>query len=1122
MRSPRRSLLCLASAVLTITSVTSTLQAQFTSSMEGTATDPSGARIPGAVVTVTNTATGIKTNTDTNTLGYFLLPSLPPGTFDLKVSSKGFKVTEIAGVNLETGQRRTLNLVLQVGTETQILTVQAEAAAVELTDVRVAGTFESKQLLQLPTSAQAYMTLVGLTAGITGGVAADTFNAEQQVGISANGQRGEQNGFSVDSGTVTSMVRHGRTNMQPNLESIEEMQVTVSNYSAETASDAGANINVVTKGGTNQYHGSAAWFHRNDVFQSRTIFQNTPSTATGRVLAPSHRNEAMGSFGGPVKKNKIFLFASFDVLRQLTAQNNTSVVETPEFRDFITKNFPNNKSAYLLKNYPAAMAPFRDFRTVGTMLDDQGRNQTGLIPLAGTTNSFATCAGLASPSTLVNTVLGSLPCNMRIEGGGLSPISTTTNAYQWSVRGDYNISPKDRFYVSVFRTAEKGFSGSTSRPAFSYIYPTWNWFGNLNETHTFGTSLLNEFRITITRPHGELQCRECDMPSSVNTGTNGFAGFGIGNPVPFMQNNYEYKDTISWNKGAHSIRAGIQFSFLQSNWKPTASYTRPNFSFNTIADFVNDAVQTEGNIGLNPKDGSPITPDVAERQHTQEWFIQDTWRVKRNLTVTLGVRWAYYGMVNQATQGNNVQFRGGDDMWNRLANGANVTKYHILDHGDKNNYAPRVAIAWDPFGHGKTSIRTGFGIFYDFLPSQLYGGAHFTPPIYMVISATPTNGVTPLYAFGNPASKNNYDGRGTPYGFPYPPSVTNALGLDSRNGSVFLPAGIVWIDPSLKNSYTPSWNFGIQQVITPTISLEANYVGNTGRHLYSKYNVNRYAGDLLQPANPGRISYINPSFGAINYGQANLTSSYEGFNATLRKRFSHGAIFQVAYTFGHALSVSDSFDYSPMDAWNTRLDKGSTGTPQRLAASFVYQAPGLSRYGNAVKHITNNWVLAGTFVANAGGYFNVTCGGTLPTYNATTRALTYNCDYNGDNTANERALVPAYGNKLDLSRDNLLVNGVFQKSDFPTPAPGSISGMMAKDFFRNFGNWNLDLAGSRNFKVPFVFGEKANFEVRGEAFNVPNRVNLGGISNSLTSATFGRVTSASNARVFQVSGRLSF
>jgi hypothetical protein len=1112
----------LGAALFLITVGVPAARAQFTSSIEGTVVDPASARVPGASVVALNTETGIKTTAVTNSVGYFLIPALPPGKFRVTIAGTGFKTTEIADLRLEADQRRTLNVSLDVGTQTSTVSVQAEAAAVEVSEVRIANTVETKQLIELPTGGQAFMALAALTAGITGNGASDIFNAEQQVGLSANGLRGEQNGFAVDSGTVTSMVRHGRTNMQPNLESIQEMQVTVSNFSAETASDAGVNINVVTKGGTNQYHGSLAWYHQNDIFQSRTLFQNAPSTATGRILAPSRRNEPTGSFGGPIKKNKVFLFSSFDILRRVTGQNNSQTIETPEFANFVKQNFPNNKSAFLFKNYPAVMTPFRDFRTVGTMPDDQGRSQNGLIPLAGSTNTFANCTTLASPSTLVNTVLGAMPCNMRIEGGGLSPVATTTDAYQWSTRGDYQISAKDRFYASVYRTGEKVFQGSTTRPAFSYIYPTWNWFGNVNETHTFSSAMLNEFRITVTRVHGELQCRECDIPVISSTGTNGFSGFGIGNPVPFMQNNYEYKDNFSLIRRNHSIRAGFQFSFLQSNWKPTASYTRPSFSFATIADFILDNPNSEGNIGLNPKDGSPYTPDVAERQHTQGWFLQDTWKVKKNLTVTYGVRWEYYGMVNQATQGNNVEFQGGNNLWERIANGKNVTKYHILDHGDKNNYAPRLSIAWDPGGHGKTSIRTGFGIFYDFLPSQLYGGAHFTPPIYMVISASTTSTVQPFYAFGDPSAKNDFDGRGAPYRFPYPASVTNALGLDSRNGSVFLPASIVWIDPSLKSSYTPSWNFGIQQVLTPTMSLEVNYVGNAGRKLPAKPNMNRYPGDLLQPANYGRITYINPSFGSINYGMDYLNSSYEGMNATLRKRLSNNVLFNVAYTFGHAISVADSFDFSPMDSWNQQLDKGSTGTPQRLTASFIYEVPHLQMLPKVGQSITNGWALSGVFIANSGGYFNVSCGGTAPSYNANTKVLTLNCDYNADNFAGERALAPAFGNQIDLSRQNLLVNGVFQRSDFPTPAFGSITGMMSKDFFRGFGNWNLDLAASRNFRLPWFFGEKATFQLRGEAFNAPNRVNLGGINTSLASATFGRVTSANNARVFAVTGRLSF
>jgi hypothetical protein len=505
--------------------------------------------------------------------------------------------------------------------------------------------------------------------------------------------------------------------------------------------------------------------------------------------------------------------------------------------------------------------------------------------------------------------------------------------------------------------------------------------------------------------------------------------------------------------------------------------------------------------------------------------VEDTWKVKRNLTLTLGMRWEYYGTVNQATQGNNVLWQGGDNLWTRLQNGGNVTKYHILDHGDKNNYAPRLAAAWDPFGKGNTSIRAGAGIYYDFLPSQLYGGAHFTPPIYLIINniGPQTPQLTPVYSFGAAASKNDYDGRGSPYQFRYPTGlIERATGLNAKNGSTFAPADITWIDPSLKSSYTPSWSFGIQQVLTPTISIEANYVGNAGRKLYAKYNINRFAGSLLVPGQEGISTRINDSFGAVSYGQSNLTSAYNGLNITVRKRYGRGLLFNVAYTLGHAISTADTFGVNPIDAWNLDLDRGSTGIPQKLASSFIYEAPYLRMGPKALRSVTNGWQISGIWVVQAGGYFNVNCGNTALTYTAATKTVNYNCDYNADGTANERALVPAFGNKLDLSRQNLLVNGVFKTTDFPAPSPGSITGMMAKDFFRGFGSWNLDLSASRNFKLHGFLGEKGMLQIRGEAFNAPNRVNLGGISTTLTSATFGKVTSANNARVFGVNARLEF
>src|SRR5712691_3665420 len=336
---------------------------QFSSSIEGTVTDSSSAAVPSATITLTNAGTNIKTIVQTNGAGYFLFPSLPAGVFHLNASASGFKTTEISDLKLETGARRTANMTLEVGAQTAVVTVKAEVATVDLAEARVAGLIESKQLVDLPIPGRNFMALAALTPGVTGAlVAADVFSAETQVNINAAGMRGEQNGFGVDGGTVTSMVRHGRTNLQPNPESIEEVQVTVNNFSAEAGTDAGASVKVSTRAGTNDWHGSASWFHQDNVLSSRNIFQSTVNSGNGRSLPAFRRNEVAGSIGGPIIKNRTFIFASFDILRQGTAPSGTSVVETPEFANVLQQRVPNNKSAFLLKSYPAAFTPYLNRR----------------------------------------------------------------------------------------------------------------------------------------------------------------------------------------------------------------------------------------------------------------------------------------------------------------------------------------------------------------------------------------------------------------------------------------------------------------------------------------------------------------------------------------------------------------------------------------------------------------------------------------------------------------------------------------------------------------------------------------------------------------------------------------
>ena len=1079
------------------------LWGQFNSQIEGTVTDPSQALVPGATLTLTNAGTGIRMTAQTSSGGYYRFPALPAAAFMLTATAPGFKTTTISDLRLEIGQTRTVNISLEVGAAATSVNVEATASTVELSEAKVSSVVEAKQLTDLPLLGRNFLSLVALTAGVTGSYNFnDSFGSETQVGMNAAGSRGEQNGFAVDSAVVTSMVRHGRTNLQPNAESIQEMRVSVNNFSAEAGGDAGANVNVVTKSGTNELHGTASWFHTNNKLLSRNVFQNAKNPITGRILPVSRRNEFAGSLGGPIIKNRTFLFGSYNKLINRTGATGTSTVETPEFSAWVQQNYANNKSATLFKQFPSAVSPVTNFKTAGS--------------LAG-----VNCAGLASPSTAISTPIGMLPCNMNVTGDGVTSVVSKRDGYQWNLRGDHMLTDNDRLYVNVYRNADYGQFGSTIRPQFLQVpYPIWNWYGNINETHTFSPNLINEFQASVVRVHGEIECRECRIPVTNISGTGGISGFGNGGPTPFIQNNYNYKDNVSWIRGNHTIKGGFHLSKLQSNWKPTAGYQRPTFNFNNMWDFVRDDPFSQTGVGLNPVTGDVYTPDVAERQTTMGWFAEDNWKVLPNLTLTIGLRWESYGKVGQATLGNNVVWNGGGkDFQALIANGRNVTGYNILDNADNNNYAPRFSLAWDPTKQGKMSVRFGTGIFYDTLPSQLYGGAHYTPPIYMLITASKqTAPLLPRYEWGK--SDTN------PFQFPRPFGLEGAIGLDSKNGSTFARSAITWIDPNLRSSYTMNYFLGLQYALTSTTTVEGNYIGNMGRKLYSKYNVNRFAGDLIQ--NNGTLQRLNTSFGTIDFAQANLTSSYQGANFTVRKRQSHGIMYQAAYTFGKSIGYGASFSgasVTPIDAWNLETMRGLADYDIRhkLALSIVYQLP---MFGSSavLRNTVGGWQISSVNIFQSGTPFSVTCGDSFrPVRDAGGRIVgNTGCDYNADGQTNDRPNAPSFARIEDTSNQHY-INGVFTRSEFPVPGLGAL-GTLGRNTFFNPGDATTNLSLTKNFGIPwFTGGDRgADLQVRADAFNAFNRVNLNGVNGDMNSTTFGKSTSANAGRMFQFGLRLSF
>jgi hypothetical protein len=1090
-----RSALTIASWLLVVSSSGVVLNAQFTSSIEGTVTDQSGAVFPGATLTLVNNDTGIRSGTIASDAGYFRFPALAAARFTLTVTAPGFRTVTMSDLRLEVSERRTVNITLEVSPEVTSVTVTATQAAVELAEARVSGVIATKDVTDLPIVGRNFLNLVALTPGVTGappGLGSsssqsgnDVFNADPNVSINASGNRSEQNGFAVDSGTTTSMVRHGVVNLQPNAESIQEVRITVNNFSAEQGSDAGASVNALTKQGANAFHGSLAYWHSSDALQARNVFQ--------RSVPVFRRNEEAGSLGGPIVRNRTFFFGSFDVLRAAETPGATVTVETPEFANLVAQRFPGSKSAFLLRQFPTSVVPAQNFRTAGAL-----RN--------------VNCATLPSPSAAIATPIGEMPCNMAVTGEGVNGFSTPRAGQQWNVRIDHMLKDSDRLYGNVFRNVLKT-TGTQTRPEFAWEFPRWNWYLNLNETHTFSSNLVNEFGANLTRIHGEIYCAHCEIPQINITG---MSGFGVGGPTPFIQNNYFYRNVLTWMTGAHTVKSGVQFSALQSDWKPTASYQRPNFNFNNIFDFVLDSPFSEGNIGFNPIDGSVFTPDVAERQKVLALFVEDSWRIKPSLMLQYGLRWETYGKVGQDTLGNNVEWRTGNDFFSRIADGKNVTTKNILQEADLNNFAPRVSAAYDPTGNGRMSLRGGAGVFYDVIPSQLYGGAHYTPPIYLLTTASPqTAPLLPLYTFGQSGTN--------PYNFPRPPGLEGAVGLDERNGSSFARANIAWIDPNLKNSYTMNYFGGVQYALTSTLTLEGNYTGNQGRKLYAKYNVNRFAGDLIQ--NNGLLRRLNPSFGAIDYAQSNLSSSFNGGNISVRQRMHRGLMFQAAYTFGKATDYASGFggNLPIVDVGNVELNKGPADhdVRRRLAVSAVWQVPGAGT-SDLVRMLIGGWQLSTVMTFQSGRPFTVFCGDPFAAVRNSQGAIVGNsgCDYNADGHNYDRPNIPAASVTTDGRSTGDYLTGVFARSDFPVPGLGQ-NGTLGRNAFRGPGYANIDLALTRSVRLQFG-STGTNLQFRAEAFNVLNRVNLGQPEGNLANPAFGRSTSAYPGRGVQFGTRMEF
>jgi hypothetical protein len=1106
-----------------------------TGSIYGTVSDPSGAVIPNAAVTATNTQNNFSSTAQSNETGDYVFPVLAPGSYTVSAQAKGFKTTEQTGIILDANQNVHVIFKLSVGATTETVSVSPSTTLVDTVEAQIAYTVDQTRIEGLPLNGRNALDLVTLAPGVVGaseGQAASggLIGDVQGETLSMNGLPINQNTFYLDGAYDDSQFRPGG-NLPPNPDALQEFRILTSNFDAEFGTQPGAVVNVITRSGTNNFHGLLYDYVRNSIFNARTEFVTGPATHL-------RWNQFGGNFGGPVLRNKLFGFFSYQGFREATnsvlsagaatvptGPNGSGPRNTLGASPGGERNGDFSTDAVIpacgAATYPCPGTPGNPNTTPGIIpaayLDPVVQNILKFIPI---------------PTTITNPNTGKPDASGGPTAQQVANAPITANEYLG--RGDYKLNDKHTLSYMFFHeygTNPNPTAGGDTVLGYSGNALTGNQTNSIGtDTWTISPKMLNTFRfyytgnhyaaadlfpgqnlpsaLGITAPCGGSPCTQPNVRIAgyiANLGNTGSA------PTSYVMTTFGAGDTFNWTLGQHTIKFG--WSELRNKYALNGIGNREGVyvisgyaTGNPLADFL------LGKSASFTQNNSPIN---NVHMMDTSLFSQDDWKVTRRLTLNLGVRWEiippYHGQNNMGSFVPNVQstviptaptgilFNGDPG----VPDGIQQTSY--------TKFAPRLGFAYDVFGNGTTSVRGGWGLFYSQLSAEV--GDVFVSPLFSEsITLTDTTNFANPYSGNTPSTSP----------FPFTPNLKNPTFVAGQSFQSEPPYNKIV-------PYTMEYNLTVEHQFGSRWAAGISYVGNSSQHYYGARDQNApiYSSSCTSSGSTAcntSASYLarrpyKPTttttyvFNGINEYDPEIEYNYNALQATLTRRFAHGLSINANYVwsknmgdgldpthYGGAIEASSSYDF------HYDYGRNIEDQPQRFVVSYVWVSPAINRWGYLGREVLSGWQFSGITTLATGLAINVVSN--------------VDTSYTNNPTPDRPNQIgnPSLGGGRSRSAK---IKEFFNTAAFAPVPVGTATGLGNAQFDAIIGPGTKgnSLAASKSFAV----WKENKVQFRADAFNLFNNVNLNNPALGENNAsTFGTISSASAGRVLQLALKYMF